>query len=354
MICKNCKQKRAYFNIPGSKQAKYCAKCAFEIDNTMVDVKNKKCEKCKEKQAYFNIPGVKQAKYCSNCAFKIDKTMVDVKTKKCEKCKEKCATFNIPGSKQGKYCAKCAFKLDNTMVNVKNKKCEKCKQKQANFNIYGVKQAKYCAKCAFEIDRAMVDVKSKKCLICGLTKANRKYRNHCLRCFIHTFPDEPVCRNYKTKEKSVSDFIRAEFANYKWIGDKTIAGGCSKRRPDIMLEIDPFHYLIVEIDENQHNQYDCSCENKRIMQLSQDLNHSNIVFIRFNPDSFKDINNKTIRSVWTTNKQTGILYVSQKNIKEWEMRLGILRNNIQYWIDNKSDKMIETVQLFFDQYQFGN
>ena len=31
---------------------------------------------------------------------------------------------------------------------------------------------------------------------------------------------------------------------------------------------------------------DCSCENKRIMEISQDLGHRPIVFIRFNPDEY--------------------------------------------------------------------
>jgi hypothetical protein len=44
----------------------------------------------------------------------------------------------------------------------------------------------------------------------------------------------------------------------------------------------------IEIDENQHVAYDCSCENKRIMELSQDVGHRPIVFIRFNPDGYKD------------------------------------------------------------------
>ncbi len=32
---------------------------------------------------------------------------------------------------------------------------------------------------------------------------------------------------------------------------------------------------------------DCSCENKRIMEISQDINHRPLIFIRFNPDDYK-------------------------------------------------------------------
>ena len=60
---------------------------------------------------------------------------------------------------------------------------------------------------------------------------------------------------------------------------------CSKRRPDLFLDLG-YQILIIEIDENQHLDYDCSCENKRIMELSQDVGHKPIVFIRFNPDEY--------------------------------------------------------------------
>jgi hypothetical protein len=35
------------------------------------------------------------------------------------------------------------------------------------------------------------------------------------------------------------------------------------------------HIIIVEIDENKHTDYDCSCENKRLMELSKDLQQLN-------------------------------------------------------------------------------
>ena len=44
---------------------------------------------------------------------------------------------------------------------------------------------------------------------------------------------------------------------------------------------------MVEVDENQHNNYDCSCENKRLMELAQDLGHRSMVVIRFNPDAYE-------------------------------------------------------------------
>jgi hypothetical protein len=109
-----------------------------------------------------------------------------------------------------------------------------------------------------------------------------------------------------------------------------------------------YQILIIEIDENQHLDYDCSCENKRIMELSQDVGHKPIVFIRFNPDEY-DNDEIAISSCWGTD-QKGISVVKKSKTKEWEKRLNTLKEQITYWIhpENITTKTVETIQLFFD------
>ena len=118
-----------------------------------------------------------------------------------------------------------------------------------------------------------------------------------------------------------------------------------KRRPDLLLDLGS-HVLIIEIDEDKHSNYDCSCENKRLMELSKDLDHRPIVFLRFNPDSYIDENNIEISSCWTYNS-SGIMRVSKKKEKEWNHRIDILLRQIQYWKNNETNKTIEIVQLFY-------
>ena len=103
------------------------------------------------------------------------------------------------------------------------------------------------------------------------------------------------------------------------------------------------------MDESQHTEYDCSCENKRMMQLSQDVGHRPIVFIRFNPDSYIDNNNNKISSCFAQNKLGSLVIKKNKKI-EWQHRLTVLSDTIQYWIDNKTDKTIEIVHLFYSNY----
>ncbi len=120
------------------------------------------------------------------------------------------------------------------------------------------------------------------------TSANRKYKGHCLRCFVHLFPDEPVISNYKMKETTVTSFLKAKFQDNTWMCDRRIEGGCSRRRPDLFLDMGS-HIVIVEVDENKQNEYDRTCENRQLMEASQVLNHRHIVMIRFNSGGYGSI-----------------------------------------------------------------
>jgi hypothetical protein len=183
---------------------------------------------------------------------------------------------------------------------------------------------------------------------CEIT-ANKKYEGYCLNCFIHLFPDKPNTRNYKTKEKAVTDFVISNFPldKYSWVIDKRIQDGCSRKRPDLFLDLG-YQIIIVEVDENQHDTYDCSCENKRLMELSQDVNYRPIIFIRFNPDDY--INKTTkITSCWGINN-VGLCSIKKTKFKEWNMRLELLKTQIDYWCqpNNITNKTIEIIHLFYD------
>jgi hypothetical protein len=122
--------------------------------------------------------------------------------------------------------------------------------------------------------------------------------------------------------------------------------GCSQRRPDLLCDFGD-QVIIVEVDEGQHEKYDCSCENKRLMEISRDCSHRPIVFIRFNPDQYR-VDGKLVRRPWAVNKATGLLIVSEKNLKEWNKRLDVLKSQIEYWTTNKTDKTVELIELFYD------
>jgi len=154
-----------------------------------------------------------------------------------------------------------------------------------------------------------------------------------------------ISRNFKTKENDVVDRVKNEFPEFSWVCDKRVVDGCSKRRPDLLLDMGT-HIIIIEVDENKHDTYDCSCENKRLMEISQDVGHRPIVFIRFNPDNYVDKDGKKISSCWKVNGY-GVMQVSKTKIVEWEERIKELLSQIQYWVDNITEKTVETIELFY-------
>ena len=325
------------FNKKGETKALYCSKHKLE---GMINVKHETCihEGCNISPA-FNKENETKALYCSK--HKLE-GMINVISKRCihEGCKI-IPVYNKEGETKALYCSN--HKLEG-MIDIKSKRCihEGCNI-QSVFNKEGETKALYCSKHKLE---GMVDVISKRCksYLC-YTRVQEKYDGYCLYCYMNLFPDKPVSRNYKTKEYAVVEFVKTTFPDLSWVSDKRITDGCSKRRPDLFLDLGN-QIIIIEIDENQHNAYDCSCENKRIMELSQDVGHKPIVFIRFNPDDYEE-NEIVIKSCWGVNNK-GIFVI--KNSKEWDKRLNTLKEQINYWIhqDNITTKMIEIIQLFYD------
>ena len=355
--------KMANYNYKNEKIGKYCKPHSLE---NMVDLKHKICEfnECKY-LALYNNTNEKKGKFCKK---HIEKNMVEIQNrKKCEfvGCK-KIPSYNFRNFSGGKYCkSHCEIDMEDVVSLLCN--VIDCKT-QAAYNYKG-RVMKFCKKHS---SPDMIDLRQKRCKLCE-TSANKKYNGYCSRCFIYTFPDNKIVKNFKVKERHVTDYIKEQYQNINIITDKTVKNGCSKKRPDILIELDK-QYIIIEIDENQHKNYDCSCENKRIMELYNDLNQldfqklqdlentdvteiidnikypeksKNVIFIRFNPDSYFDINNVKIKSPFVAAKNTGVLCVNNK--KEFNNRLKVLKDTIQYWVDNETEKTIEIEQLFYDQ-----
>jgi len=295
---------------------------------------------------------LKQDEYHDTCYFYVCKHDV-IYTDECAECKKELIINNRCKHNNPSICQSCKkYKsIRHTSICIHNIDVYKCKECAIEYRCSHDKIYTECYKC----DRMYCthDKTKSQCRICGgsaLCKnewcesmANKKYNGHCLRCFIHMFPELPNVRNYKTKEKEVVDRIKEVFPNLTWIADKKIQDGCSSKRPDLLLDLGT-HLLIIEVDENKHTNYDCSCENKRLMELSQDVGHRPIVFIRFNPDSYTDLSGNKIKSCWRLNK-LGVMCI--ENEKNWNGRISTLLQQIQYWIDNPVEKTVEIVELFY-------
>ncbi len=329
--CKECPTRPVY-GKPGSKLAEYCT--AHKKDG-MVNVVSKTCKECPT-QPYYGKPGSKLAEYCATHK---KEGMIDVKNKTCKK--ENCPTQACYGIK-GKQPEYCSTHKKEGMVDVKNKSC---KEENCPTNAcYGIKGSKIVEYCATHKKEGMVDIKNKTCKNewCD-TLVTKKYDGYCYFCFVHMFPDHELTRSYKTKEKAVTDFVKNEFPDIDFICDKQIYDGCSKKRPDMFADFGDW-VLIIEVDENEHTGY--TCNNKRLMQLSQDIDHRPLTMIRFNPDKYTKDDVK-VASCWRNGKKGTVLVKTKAD--EWTERLERLKRRIQKSIDNPSDQTIKLYNLFFSK-----
>jgi hypothetical protein len=180
----------------------------------------------------------------------------------------------------------------------------------------------------------------------GLRIATKNHlKGYCLRCFIYNFPNDKIVRDYGTREAKVSQFIKNTYTNLKITYNKIIDGGCSKNRPDIFIDC-LTHSIIIEVDEHQHKQkvYTPECEISRINNLFTDLADRPIVFIRFNPDSYTNKNNKLIKSCFEYTEDRGL----PKANKKLQTRLKKLKKLIDVNLNKVPTENITTIKLYYD------
>jgi hypothetical protein len=327
-IYSGCKTRPTY-NFEKETKSLYCV--SHKLDG-MVSIISKTCihPNCKI-QPVYNLEGEAKALYC--VSHKLD-GMVNVNDKTCihPNCKIR-PNYNLEGEIIGIYCV--SHKLDG-MVDIKNKTCihPNCKIQPA-YNLKNETIGIYCG--AHKLD-GMVDVKSKKCKAnyCLGTRANPKYKGYCSSCYQQLFPNDPLTlqSRSKTKEIAVRDFINLNFEGFHhdislWTGNCD----CTHRRRIDHRKLIGNTLLCIETDENQHKGYDKDKEEIRYDDLFM-LHGGKFIFIRFNPDKFKNKEGKS---------SNPMLYT----------RLPILKDEIEKQIkrieNDENKKLLEIEKLYYDE-----
>jgi len=170
----------------------------------------------------------------------------------------------------------------------------------------------------------------------------------CHRCYCYKNPNVDIPFRFKLKEhvfvESFKEFMKSLPAETDFeppVFDKQISQSCSKRRPDILIDCYT-HSIVLELDENQHSGY--NCETKRLCEIYQDLGNRPIVFLRLNPDSYKDDKGSHKSCFgWT---KTGTIKIYKK---EWESRYLTVFNSMIYYMSNVPTKSMTTKQFFYSQ-----
>jgi hypothetical protein len=306
--------------------AAYCAE--HMVRGKMVDVIHKRCETpgCKTRPCFAN-PGSKNAAFCVRC--KKD-GMVDVVNKRCQKpgCNKR-PTYAKLGD-PAVYCVRC--KKDG-MVNVIDKRCETpgC----LTMALYGYLTFP-AARCAQHQDpqNKMVFRPTARCIIKNCrefaTSGKASKRQHCsdhaqpgeisfakqlcigpykTGCYemailspksqlcVGCDPDYSMVKRVKMEENAVRSLLVHN--GYKhFVYDRALPDNCGMTyRPDFLFE-KPGFFVILEVDEHQHKNYQCvgqcicdvkplcECEYKRMREITF-INTIPTLFLRFNPHKYK-------------------------------------------------------------------
>jgi hypothetical protein len=324
----NCKI-RPCFNYKNLNNSIYCSKHKLQ---SMVNVKDKPCmyTDCNTLPSY-NFKTETKPIYCFNHKL-ID--MINIK----HICNEiNCYRFplyNFEGQKPPLYCSehKKTGMINNNYLKCQNDSCKK----QPSYNYKGEPNGMYCSNHKLE---NMIDVHHTSCKAenCG-TRGNKNYKGYCANCFQHLFPTDPLTFQIrsKTKEIAVRDFINSRFEGFQhdkpiWYNE-SVCDCTTKRRIDHRKLINDT-ILCIETDENQHKSYSKTDEEARYNDIFMAFG-GKFIFIRFNPDKYKDKNGKSCNP----------MLVNRLPILEDEINKQIKRIET-----GENTELLEVIELYYDK-----
>ena len=278
-----CNIKPVYGKLgDAGKNATYC-NAHKPVD--YVDVVHKRCmyDGCKSRPSYGKLGDAgKNATYC-NAHKPVD--YVNVVSKRCiyNNCETRPNYGLLFGNKI--HCSR-HKKLNEYKFN--NPTCETLDCKERPFYTDNVK-INYPKRCDIHKLCNDINIVEKKCVNCGLMFYLNKI-SLCNDC------NEYINSNVNVrKEIIIKEHLQDKFILYD-IHDKIPSNSCYKYRPDFVWDF-VSHICILEVDENQHNTYQCECEQSRMINITQDFGGIPVVWIRFNPDRYIGDNGKKFGTV---------------------------------------------------------
>ncbi len=303
--------KRCCYGYIWDERPSRCSKCA---EPDMENIMDKKCVKCKLIIPSYIVRGQRSATYCAGCADK--NTMISIH-KKCDDCGIKRASYGFRNTNVRMRCEDCSTW---GMYYLERPKCEKCDdyavygflfQKKRFCRLHKEKNMhpewklhpeceidicdekpfyckigdRYPTRCETHSDGGYINIIERNCSTCNLPDFIPKDKQNCRECDL--WSDGKFNHTKELRIKHVLEGHNIKYTSY----DRVPESACSKYRPDFIIDLGSI-CIILEVDENQHRSYPCECEEKRMMQIYQDFGGVPLVFIRYNPDDYKDNNGK--------------------------------------------------------------
>lgn len=342
-LCKEC-GRSAY--CEHDKRKELCAQCGGTGLCKEHGNRKDKCRKCPNAAAYCIH---KKNKYsCVECGNGSQLCIHKNKKTECKLCGGKnicehnkiidncveCKGCNIcEHGKRRVYCKECGgsllcihdkSKYDCSDCKLVNKFCEHGTRRRTCKDCKG---AGLCPHLKQHIQCILCNPQN-ACLNCKMYYVAKQYRFHpyCFSCYCVLHPDADIPHRYKLKEHHMTEYLKDEFKEIiTMVFDKVVEGGCSKRRPDVRIDMGT-HSIMIECDENQHRGY--NCETKRMMELFEDCGSRPIVFLRINPDGYTYQNTVYPSCFRSTNNGLSV------DKKEFERRMKMLVERIEYFKNN--------------------
>lgn len=252
----------ASYNHPGKRPIL----CQTHSEEGMVIVIGRGCEhsECTSKSRYYDFPGGK-GRYCTRHK---EPGMVDVSNPICEMCSS-LASYGIPGNKK----SRCSRHRTPGMITRPKAKCITCRKPA----FYGKSFVpRHCELHKEEDEDNLIE---RECLNCHLVMVLDK-DGKCECCVPGRFES-----NRLAKQNALMEYLNRRGLK----GDSTDIvierGACGRERPDRTFDFGD-KIVILECDENQHQNYESECERVRMINISQSYGGIPVYFIRWNPDHY--------------------------------------------------------------------
>jgi hypothetical protein len=352
-ICEHYRIRRQCKECGGSQiceHSKLKSRCK-ECGGSQICEHSKLKSRCKECGGSQICEHDKRKSYCKECGG----SQICEHSKLKSKCKECGGSQICEHSKLKSKCKECGgYEIcEHSKI---RRQCKECGGSQICEHD---KRKSYCKECggsqicehSKRRTQCIVCNPSCSCIDCKSIFVNKRsyFYPLCQACFCNKYPDHEKSTLYKIKERHLRDELinRFPYNNITMIFDKIVDGGCSKRRPDVLIDM-LSHCIIIECDENQHKNYEC--ENRRTMELYTDLGNRPLVFIRFNPDSYTDMYKKVpgcfkpLINVEDIHKKR----FYDINKEEWERRIDLLEEIVKKHIETVPDRSITEIKMFYD------
>ena len=210
------------------------------------------------------------------------------------------------------------------MLKHSKKRCiaEGCRE----WSTHGIRHPERCEAHAWSRDANLVE---SECVSCGLVMMLDP-TGKCEYC------DEQTAKRARlAKQREVVQFLDHCMPEHPYTSvdrvplDLKDCGG--KERPDVLWDDLADRVVILEVDEEQHRDRPCECEQTRMVNISQALGCERTLWIRYNPDAFMGDDARR----WGSKAR----------------RLEVLRRWLEWGFTTELEYTISVVHLFFDGFR---